>query len=83
MTKRRISLYEYEQSKKIAAQGYPFYALMGALMRAADTRNTELLRQCWPDIWESMQRRYNAPLGVVEEWDGFTAEQYWESKQEG
>lgn len=78
---RRLSLYDYEASKEIAAKHYPFYALMAALMRDADSRNTDLLRAAWPGIWESLQRRYNAPLGVVEEWDGFTAEHYYERKQ--
>lgn len=74
---RRLTLDEYEQSKELFQKNYQFYALMATLMRQADTRNTELLRSNWPDIWESLQRRYNAPLGVVEEWDGFTAEQYY------
>jgi len=80
MPRTRLTLHEYEQSKAISAKGYQFYALMAALMRDADTRNTELLRANWPDIYESLQRRYDAPMGVVEEWDGFTAEEYWNSK---
>jgi hypothetical protein len=76
---RRLSHHEYEQSKQISARGYQFYALLAALMRQADTENTALLKECWPDIWESLQRRYDAPMGVIEEWDGFTAEAYYES----
>ena len=79
---RRISLFEYEQSQKIGAQGYQFYALLAALMRDADTDNTAKLKAEWPDLYESMQRRYNAPLGVVPEWDGFTAEEYYARKQQ-
>jgi hypothetical protein len=81
MTKR-LSLYEYEQSQQISAQGYQFYALLGALIRDADTDNTARLKAAWPDIYESMQRRYNAPMGVVPEWDGFTAEEYYARKQQ-
>lgn len=79
---RRLSLHEYEQSKHIQAQNYPFYALMATLMRQADTRNTDLLRENWPDIWESLLRRYEAPLGVIEEWDGFSAQEYYDRQQE-
>jgi len=78
----KISLFEYEQSQQISAQGYQFYALLGALMRDADTDNTEKLKTAWPEFWESMKRRYNAPVGVVEEWDGFTAEEYYTRKQQ-
>ena len=70
-------MHEYEQSKHISAKGYHFYTLMAALMRAADDRNTDLLRAGWPDIYESLVKRYNAPMGVIEDWDGFTAEEYY------
>jgi len=77
---RRISLYEYEQSQEISAQGYQFYALLGALMRDADTNNTEKLKAAWPEFWQSMQRRHNAPVGVIEEWDNMTPEEYYHAK---
>jgi len=77
---RRISLYEYEESQEISTKGYQFYALLGALMRDADTDNTAKLRAAWPEFWESMLHRYNAPLGVVEEWDNMTPEKYHHSK---
>ena len=76
----RLSHYDYEQSLRISAEGYPFYALLAALMRDADTRNADLLRAGWPGIWESLRRRYDAPLGVVEEWDGYTAQEFYESQ---
>ena len=78
----RLSLCEYEQSKHISAQCYPFYALLAALMRDADTDNTAKLKAAWPELWESMRRRYNAPVGVVEEWDGMTPEEYHAQKQQ-
>jgi hypothetical protein len=78
---RRLNLYEYEQSLRIAAQGHSFYVLLAALMRQADTDNTDLLRAGWPGVWESLRKRRNAPLGVVEEWDGITLIEYYQSKQ--
>ena len=79
---RRLSLYEYEQSQKIEMRRYQFYALLAALIRQADTDNTEKIKATWPDIYESFLTRYNAPMGVVPEWDGFTAEEYYARKQE-
>jgi hypothetical protein len=74
---RRLTLEEYELSKHLAARDYPFYALMAVLMRDADTYNLGILRTYWPKVWESLRERRNAPLGVVERWDGFTAKEYY------
>ena len=71
-----ISLHEYEESKRIAAQGYPFYALLAAAMRQADTENLTKLRAAWPDVWASLSRRYGSPGGVIEEWDGIAPREY-------
>lgn len=62
-----MSHYDYEISKKIAANDYPFYALIMAAMRQADNNNLELLKQCWPGIFSELFLRYNAPDGVLPE----------------
>jgi hypothetical protein len=72
-----MSLYDYKVSQSLdrkgccGAQDIPFYALIMAAMRKADDINTNLLRQCWPDVWDELQRRYNAPGGVLPE-DGMS-----------
>ena len=64
--KRRIemSLYDYKRSQAIAMQDEPFYALIMAAMRQADTPNTEKLRHMWPEVYEELYYRYNAPGGM-------------------
>ena len=61
-----VSLYEYQQSKKIAAEDYPFYALIMAAMRQADSINAALLRAAWPNEWMELLERYNASGGLLE-----------------
>jgi len=62
-----LSLYDYKLSQKIAAQGYSFYGLLAALFRDADTDNLERLSDAFPGFWETLQRRYYAPGGVLPE----------------
>ncbi len=68
-----MSLYDYHQGLIIAGEDYPFYALIQAAMRQADTDNTAKLAQAWPQVWLELQARYNARGGVLvgeEEADG-------------
>ena len=58
--------YDYLQSQKIASEGYYFYALLMAAMREADSDNTDKFRLMWPDVWDELQARYNAPGGLLE-----------------
>jgi hypothetical protein len=60
-----MSHYDYEMSKKISEA--PFYAIIMAAMRRADTRNAELLRNAFPDVWEELKARYDAPGGCLNE----------------
>ncbi len=61
-----MSRFDYEQSKKIAAQDYTFYALIMAAMRQADSENVIRLQTMFPDTWDEFSRRWNAPGGVLE-----------------
>lgn len=61
-----MSLDEYETGRLISSHDYPFYALIQAAMRQADTDNLEMLKGCWPKVWEELQARYNAPGGRLE-----------------
>ena len=61
-----MSLYDYELSKKLMMDDPPFYALIMAAMRKADTYNLERLKVGFFDTWEELQARYNAPGGRLE-----------------
>lgn len=60
-----MSHYDYEASKVIAQQGYPFYALVMAAMRQADSDNFLKLAAAWPEVNLELMARYNAPGGVL------------------
>lgn len=60
-----MSLYDYQVSKEIAQQDYPFYALIMAAARRADTTNLQILRAMWPEMVSELEERYNAPGGYL------------------
>jgi len=60
-----MSKYDYDKSREIAAQDYPFYALIMAAMRKADDVNISLLKSCWPEVFQELRERYNAPGGYL------------------
>jgi len=60
-----MSLYDYRVGQQIAAQDYPFYALIQAAMRKADTDNQIRLASAFPEVWDELQQRYNAPGGLM------------------
>jgi hypothetical protein len=62
-----MSLHAYHYSRKLGLDDPPFYALIMAAMRKADSDNLELLKKAFPEIWQELHARYNAPLGVLEE----------------
>ena len=59
-----MSLHEYVMSKEIAKEDYPFYALIMAAMRQADSHNIHMLDRAFPEVYIEMKERYNAPGGV-------------------
>lgn len=60
-----MSLHDYHLGMQLAAKhdDDDFYGIVQALMRLADTDNLNMLKQCWPQVWEELQKRYNAPDG--------------------
>ena len=60
-----MSLYDYEIGLKIHSKNYPFYALIQAAMRQADSDNTLKLKLVFPKIWEELEERYNSPGGKL------------------
>lgn len=61
-----MSYHEYKMGQIISSEDYPFYALIQAAMRQADTDNTEKLRIAFPQVHEELTKRYNAPRGLLE-----------------
>jgi len=62
-----MSAYDYHASLRIAAQDYPFYALIMAAMRQADDDNIKRLQDAFPWVWVELNKRYNAPGGILDE----------------
>ena len=60
-----MSWHEYEMSKQIAKYDRPFYSLIMSAMRQADTENLLKLQAAWPEVWEELSARYNAPGGLL------------------
>lgn len=54
-----MSDFDYQASKRIA--DYPFYAIIMAAMRKADSTNIEKLKAAFPEIWNELEERYNTP----------------------
>lgn len=59
-----MSYHEYQASKELDRA--PFYALIMAAMRGADSFNEIKLRAAWPEVWDELYARYHAPGGVLE-----------------
>jgi len=58
-----MSYETYLTALHLSAEDYPFYALIQAAMRKADSDNAWKLQHEWPDVWAELQSRYNAPGG--------------------
>lgn len=60
-----MSLFDYRVSQKIALEDPPFYGIVMAAMRKADTINLDKLKISFPEVWIELQKRYDAPGGVL------------------
>ena len=61
-----MSHYDYIKGREIQLQDYPFYALIQAAMRQADTDNLVKLRAEFYDVWTELEARYLSPSGRLE-----------------
>lgn len=68
-----MSYHEYIQGKEIFSHDYPFYSLIQAAMRQADTDNSDRLRMAFPKVYEEVVQRYNAPGGLLEGDPGYAS----------
>ena len=64
-----MSYHHYIASRQIVAQrherNWPFYSLIMAAMREADSDNLAMLQAAWPAVWADLRARYDAPGGVL------------------
>lgn len=67
-----MSLHEYLTSNAIEQLDPPFYSLIMAAMRKADSTNILKLQEAFPDVWKELDRRYRTRGGILEE-DGVEA----------
>jgi hypothetical protein len=58
-----MSLYDYEASRQLVQMDPPFYALIMAAMRKADTGNYAALGKAFPEARAELEARYHAPGG--------------------
>lgn len=71
-----MSRHEYETSKLLGVVDPPFYGMVMALMRQADSSNLDRLQAVFPEVWDELEQRYNAPGGALPDdppYDGPTA----------
>lgn len=59
------SHWDYTHSMTLSAEDPPFYALLFALIRKADTSNMEKIAREWPDVVAEFKMRYNLPGGLL------------------
>ena len=61
----RLNEYDYVMSLSIGAKDYPFYALIAAAMRQADTDNLEKLSAAFPGMYESLLEWRERPMWAI------------------
>jgi hypothetical protein len=61
-----MSLFDYKASQCISAEDPPFYALIMAAMRKADSMNLEILKRSFPRTYEEFEKRYWSKGGLLE-----------------
>jgi len=59
-----MSLHEYLVSQEISTRDYPFYALIMACFRKADSDNLGKLQRAFPFRFQEFIKRYNAPASL-------------------
>ena len=60
-----MSYYDYIMGLKLVSDDPPFYALIQAAIRKADTENLDKLVAAFPEVWKELHARYNAQGGKL------------------
>lgn len=61
-----MSLHDYNCAGALASSDdSTFYGHVMAAMMRADTDNLAKLKAAWPEVWDELQHRYNAPQGLM------------------
>lgn len=60
-----MSQFDYIASRALGSPDVPFAALIMAAMRRADTENLAKLQAAFPETWQELQARYDAPGGKL------------------
>ena len=58
-----MSLFDYYEAVKLTQDDPPFYALIMAAMMRADSDNSVLLAEAFPEIFAEVTLRYNSAGG--------------------
>lgn len=69
-----MSLHDYLAGQAIEGHRFPFYALIQAALRQADSDNLTKLRRAFPEVYDDLRERYHAPGGALPE-DGLASDQ--------
>lgn len=56
---------EYQLSKSVTLLDAPFYSMLCALFRQADSENLTLLQETFPHELDTFKKRVNAPGGLL------------------
>lgn len=60
--------FDYRDSQRLDGEvEASYYALLMLVMRRSDTANAAKLRAAFPEVYETLRRRYDAPGGVLPE----------------
>ena len=60
-----VSIYNYWDSQEIAKEDPSFYGIVMAAMRKADSYNSAKLIAAFPEVYDELLQRYNAPGGAL------------------
>lgn len=60
-----MSLFDFRRALELRDADYPIYSLLMAAMLKADTMNSARLRRAYPELWNELQARYDAPGGYL------------------
>jgi len=61
-----VSHYDFQVSREIEARGIPFYGLVMAAMRQADSHAIQKLRASFPETYVEFMARTDAPDGRLD-----------------